>query len=398
MNENNPLMVKLSPEVLEIKKETIDLRREFHRFPELGFEEKRTASVVSEKLKRLGLEVKTGIGGTGVVGLLRGTKTGKTLLIRADMDALPVHEENKVDYCSQVPGKMHACGHDGHTAMLLSAAKVLSNCRDKIHGTLKFIFQPAEETIEGAPRMIYDKVLENPKVDAAIGLHLWNVFPIGTAGVAAGVQMAAADKFQIVVKGKGGHGAVPHLAIDPVPVACQIVSALQTIVSREINSLNAVVVTVGLISGGTAFNVIPNEVKLIGTVRTLDELVRQAIPGIMERIIKGITSALRADYHFQYTLGCPTLRNDEKMTAIIRKVAENIVGQQNVLSPQPIMGSEDMAFFLDKVPGCFIWLGSANTQAGLNQPHHNSRFDFDEEALPIGIELLKESALSYLSE
>lgn len=389
--------VKLSAEVLEIKREIIDLRREFHRFPELGFEEKRTSAIVAEKLSQLGLEVKTAIGVTGVVGLLKGARPGKTLLMRADMDALPVQEENTVEYCSQIPGKMHACGHDGHTAMLLSAAKVLSKYRDKLCGTLKFVFQPAEETIQGAPRMIDDGVLEEPKVDAAVGLHLWNVFPLGMVGIAPGVQMAAADKFEILVKGKGGHGAVPHLAVDPVPIACQIVSALQTIVSREINSMNSVVVTVGIISGGTAFNVIPNEVKLVGTVRTLDELIRQAVPGIMERIIKGVTSALRGEYSFQYIPGCPALRNDEQMTAMMRNLTEKIVGQQNVVTVPPIMGSEDMAFFLDKVPGCFIWLGSANVEKGLNQPHHNSKFDFDEEALPIGVEILKESALSYLT-
>jgi amidohydrolase len=397
MGEITPT-VAISPKVTQLSASLVALRRTFHQWPELGFEEKRTSALVAERLQALGLEVRTGIAQTGVLGILRGDAAGKTVLLRADMDGLPIEEASGAPYASQNHGVMHACGHDGHTAILLTAAEVLAPLRQQLCGTVKFAFQPAEELPPGgAKRMIEEGVLEDPTVDAAFGLHLWNSLPVGKIGVEAGPIMASVDRFDIVITGVGSHGAYPHTGVDPIVVGSHVVAALQTVVSREVPPLAPVVVTVGKFQGGTAFNVIPSQADLSGTVRTVDARIRQEIPARLERIVRGITSGMRADYSFNYTFGYPVTVNDVNRAEFARQVAAAIVGEGNVVSAGMTMGAEDMAYFLEAVPGCYLRLGSGNPDRGLIHPHHSALFDFDEAALPIGVELLSRLALTYLS-
>lgn len=380
-------MDKVKEEVLALKDEVISLRRDIHMHPEIGFEEKRTSSLVAKYLQELGIEVHTGIAGTGVVGLLKGGTEGKTILLRADMDALPIQEMNDVPYKSRNSGVMHACGHDGHTAILLVAAKVLSRHRNDLKGNVKFVFQPCEEKAGGAIKMIEEGVLENPKVDYAFGLHLWNWLEKGTVNIKEGIFMAEADRFIIRVKGSGGHGAYPHKSIDPVLIASHIVVALQSIVSREIDPLDSVVVTVGKISSGNAFNIIPEVAELVGTVRTLKKEIGKAMPARIERIAKDISQAFRGEAEVEYYFEYPPLINDSNSAKLVKRIATDIVGSENVLEPSISMGGEDMACFLERVPGVFFFLGSMNKEKGFDKPHHSAYFDFDEDVLPIGVEM-----------
>ncbi len=389
-------MPSISSEAVSIKDELISLRRKFHRFPEPGFEEYRTSQVIAEKLRSYGLDVKTGVAKTGVVGLLRGGTTGKTVMVRADMDALPVDEENQADYRSENKGFMHACGHDGHMAIALMAAKLLSERKDNLRGNVKFVFQPAEEEPGGAGPMIAEGVLDDPKVDAAIGLHIWNDLSSGKVGIRSGPLMAFADKFEAVIHGRGGHGAGPHQTVDAILVGCQAVSMLQSIVSRNISPIEPAVVTVGTFHSGTKFNIIADTAEICGTVRSFDPQVRDNIIGRIEEIIKGVTSAMGASYEFKYTRRFPMLVNDESMCEIVRACAVEVVGDGNVIVPEPSMGGEDMALFLEKVPGCYFFLGSANPNKGFVHPHHSPKFDFDEDVLPIGVEVVLRSVERYL--
>jgi amidohydrolase len=390
--------IALSPEVAQLTESVIDLRRTLHQWPELGFQEKRTSALVAERLQALGIEVRTGLAQTGVLGTLRGNGEGKTVLLRADMDGLPIEEASGAPYASQNRGVMHACGHDGHTAILLTVAKVLAHRRERFTGTVKFAFQPAEELPPGGAKgMIEEGVLEHPRVDATFGLHLWNGLPVGKIGVDEGPIMASVDRFDIVIKGVGSHGAYPHTGVDPIVIGSHVVAALQTVVSREVPPLAAVVVTIGTFHGGTAFNVIPSHAELSGTVRTIDARIRDAMPARIERIVRGVTSGMRAEYSFNYAYGYPVTVNDVNRAQFARRVAGAIVGDANVVSAGMTMGAEDMSYFLDAVPGCYLRLGSGNPDQGVIHPHHSALFNFDEAALPIGVELLAELTLAYLS-
>lgn len=382
--------------ILNLKNEMIEIRRDFHQYPELGFKEERTAKLVANYLRNLGLEVKTDIAKTGVVGLLRGQREGKTLLLRSDMDALPIQEKNEVEYKSKNEGVMHACGHDGHMAILLTTAKILSDFQKEMKGNIKFIFQPAEEGPGGARLMIEQGVMSAPQVDAAIGLHLWNYLPIGKVGIRSGPLMASMDSFTIKIKGKSGHGAIPHDAIDAIVMSSHVISALQTIVSREVSPLKSAVVSVGTIKGGYGFNIIADEVDMEGTVRALDIELQKTLPERMERILKGVTSSMRGEYELNYQFLYPITVNDEGMAQLVRKACTSIVGAEKVIIAEQTMGGEDMAFFLQKVPGCFFFLGSANREKGFDSPHHHPRFDFDEDAMPLGVEILSTIALEFL--
>ena len=386
----------LDPEVSRLAPTLSATRRALHEHPELGFHEVRTAALVAERLRGLGLEVQAEVATTGVVGLLRGTRPGRTLLLRADMDCLPVQEATGAPYASRVPGQMHACGHDGHVAMLLGAAEVLAGRRERLAGAVKLVFQPAEEGPGGARPMIEAGVLEGPRVDAAFGLHLLNDFPVGTVALRPGPLMAATDRITIQVRGRGGHGAAPHQAVDSVLVAAHVVTALQAIASREVAPTTPVVVTVGTIHGGFRYNVIAPEVELTGTVRSFDAALRQALPGRIERIARGVAAAFGAEAEVRYELGYPATLNDPGMTSLVRAVAATVVGDAGLVAMEPLMGGEDMSYFLEAVPGCYAFIGSANPARGLDHPHHSPRFDFDEAALPIGVQVLVRTAERFL--
>jgi amidohydrolase len=391
------LSVALSPEVEQMSEAVIALRRTLHQWPELGFQEERTSALVAEHLQTAGLEVRTGIARTGVLASLHGSGEGKTVLLRADIDGLPINETSGAPYASQNPGVMHACGHDGHTAILLTVAKVLTQRRHRFAGTVKFAFQPAEELPPGgAKRLIEEGVLENPRVDAVFGLHLWNGLAVGKVGVDAGSIMASVDRFDVVIRGVGSHGAYPHAGVDPIVVGSHVVTALQTVASRETPPLAPVVVTVGKFHSGTAFNVIPSQADLSGTVRTVDAQLRQEMPIRLERIVRGVTAAMRAEYDFKYEFGYPVTVNDAPKAQFVRRVAAGIVGEANVVAAGMTMGAEDMSYFLEAVPGCYIRLGSGNPDKGLVHPHHSALFNFDEAALPIGVELLTQITMAFL--
>ncbi len=389
--------VALSPEMEQIGKAVLDLRRTLHQWPELGFQEERTSALIAKHLQAAGLEVRTGIARTGVLATLCGTGEGKTVLLRADIDGLPINEASGAPYSSQNPGLMHACGHDGHTAILLTVAKILAQQRHRFAGTVKFAFQPAEELPPGGAKgMIEEGVLENPRVDAVFGLHLWNGLALGKIGVDAGSIMASVDRFDVVIKGVGSHGAYPHTGVDPIVVGSHVVAAFQTVVSHETPPLAPVVVTVGKFQSGTAFNVIPSQADLSGTVRTVDARIRQEMPIRLERIVRGVTAAMRAEYDFKYEFGYPVTVNDALKAQFVRQVAAKIVGEANVVAAGMTMGAEDMSYFLEAVPGCYIRLGSGNPEKGLVHPHHSALFNFDEAALPIGVELLTQLTMAFL--
>ena len=379
-----------------ITEEMIRLRRDFHRYPELGFAETRTSGIIAEYLRNLGLEVSEGVGTTGVVGVLNGNRTGKTVMLRADMDALPIQELNEVEYRSVNDGVMHACGHDGHMAILLGTAAVLSGMRDRLIGRIKFVFQPAEESLGGARNMIADGVLDNPRVDAAFGLHLISLLPLGYIGYKPGPIMASMDPFTITIKGKGGHGAMPESGIDAILISASVITALQSLVTKEISPISPAVVHVGTINGGDASNVIADKVVMEGTVRTLDMNVQQLIPKHMERILTGITQAMGGEYELDYSSGYPATINDAAMTKVVQDIAEQVVGKDFVFEVPSAMISEDMSFYLQKVPGSYFYVGAGNVEKGFSQPHHNSRFDIDEQALSIGAKMMCNLAVSYL--
>ncbi|MGB9813358.1 MAG: M20 metallopeptidase family protein [Thermovenabulum sp.] len=382
-------MKDLKERIQKIFPKVRELRRDFHAHPELGFEEVRTSEIIAMTLEGLGLEVKTKIAKTGVVGLLDTGKPGPTVALRADMDALPVKDAKKVPYASTVDGVCHACGHDGHTAMLLGTAMILSAMKNDFTGKVKFIFQPCEEQLPGGAKpMVEAGVLENPKVDNIFGIHLWTNYSIGKVGLKAGPLMAAADSFVIEIIGKGGHGSAPHQTVDAVVVASQVISAFQTIVSRSVNPLEPAVVSVGTLQAGYGFNIIADTAKITGTVRTFSEETRALIQKRMEEILKGITQAYNADYRFDYIKGYPAVINNEKVTEYVRQIAAEVVGEENVLNAEPVMGGEDFAYYLQQVPGTFVFLGAKNEEKGIAFPHHHPEFDFDEDAMAIGIELM----------
>lgn len=385
-------------EVLEIKDELISIRRDIHKHPEIGFQEKRTAKVVAEYLRELGLEVQTEVAQTGVVGLLHGKGEGRTILLRADMDALPLQEKNDVEYKSVYDGVMHACGHDGHVAMLLGAAKILSAHTDDFDGCIKFMFQPGEEGYAGARDMIEEGVLENPKVDAAFALHLSPSIPIGHIAVKPGPMMASVDNFTIKIIGKSGHAAMPQFGTDAILVAAEIITSLPALITKEISPMSPIIMHVGTIHGGDAANIIAEEVVMEGTVRNLDRAAHELIPEKMERILKGITAGYNADFELDYIKEYPPLVNDDAMTDFVKGVVETQVGPEKTFEMPPMMGGEDMAFVLNKVQGSFFWVGSGNEAKGITASNHNSSFDIDEDALTIGCEALVNVALTWLNQ
>jgi amidohydrolase len=375
-------------------------RRDLHEHPELAYQEIRTAGIVADRLRALGVEdVRTGICQTGVTGLIRGRQegTGPTVLLRADMDALPITEENEVDYRSRTPGVMHACGHDAHTAMLLGTARLLLERRDEFAGTVKLLFQPAEEFPPGGAKpMIEAGVLEDPKVDAAFGLHIQQDAPVGVIEVRPGPAMAAADRFHVVIRGKGGHGAKPQDTIDPIVIGSQIVTALQTLVARNTDPTEEAVVTVGVFQAGQAFNVIPDTAELGGTVRTFTSDNRDFLERRIEELVRGIAAAMGAEVDFTYIRGYPATVNDPAMTELVREEASRVVGEEGVQEASLMMGAEDFSYFLEQVPGAFWFVGSQNPERGLVWGHHHPRFDLDEAAMAIGMESMVNVALRYL--
>lgn len=380
-------MEALGRTVRERREELVSLRRAIHQAPELAFAERQTAALVQSQLEgREGITLRTGLGGTGVLATIRGD--GPSVLLRVDMDGLPIEETTGAAYASRTPGVMHACGHDGHTAMGIVAARLLAERRPS--GTVHVLFQPAEEGEGGAAAVAAEGVLDG--VDRVIGIHLWNEMPVGTIGVKPGALMASVDRLHVKVVGRGGHGAAPHRSADPVVAAAHVVVALQTIVSREVSPMGSAVVTVAAVHGGTAFNVIPDEVTLSGTLRTFDPVLRRSLPDRIRRIAEGVAGGLGCRAIVEVQPGSAPVINDPGVADIVRAAAVDVVAEPNVIEPESTMGGEDVSVYLERVPGCFVFVGSANPARGLSEPHHSPRFDFDEDALLVGGEFLVRAA------
>ena len=386
-------MVNINQLVSEYKDLIIKTRRDLHRIPEPAYTEKKTSSYVTDYLKGEGLEVRTGIAKYGVVGIMDMKRPGPTLMLRADMDALPLTEETGLSFASQHDGAMHACGHDAHMTMVLVAATVLNKIKDNLKGCIKFLFQPAEEGPGGAKPMIEAGVLDNPRVDYAVGCHLWPDIPEGTIGVRSGSFMSAMNRFDIKIIGKGGHGAMPHLCVDALEVGTQVVNALHRIVSRHMNPLDPTVVTIGSFHAGTAFNVIPGEAEMSGTTRTFDTEIWHSWEARIEKVVRGVCESMGAQYELNFQFGYPPLYNDEGISAVVRQYAEAVVGKERVVEPERTMGGEDMAFYLQRIKGCFFLLGVGRDECiGLHHP----QFDFNEDVLPLGVETYCRLALALL--
>ena len=383
--------MNIHPKISALKNTIIKTRRDIHKHPELSFKEFRTSKLVADKLESYGMQVERNIGKTGVVGTLSGNKKGKTIALRADMDALPIQETGNISYKSINDGVMHACGHDAHVAMLLGAAEALSTMKDEINGIVKFIFQPAEEGYGGARYMIEDGAIDN--VDEIYGLHVWNYQESGTVGVQSGPVMAAADMFTIKIKGIGGHGATPQGTIDCVVVASHLIQALQTIVSRNTNPLESTVVTIGQINGGYNFNIIADEIILKGTTRAYTLENKKLIKEKMKTIILGIEKTFGAKIKLKYKDGYPPVINNPMTTEKISEAAKCVVGDKKVIKPYLSMGGEDFSYFSEKVPGCFFFLGTApKNTAPMSVPQHCSHFNIDENAMLIGSSIFIEVA------
>lgn len=394
--------INLRKEAEEIKNLLINLRRDFHENPELGFEEWRTSGKIKDFLKEEGIEyIETAK--TGVCGIIRGTlkddsKKDRCIALRADIDGLPMDDKKTCSYSSKVKGRMHACGHDAHTTILLGAAKLLNRHKDKFSGTVKLLFEPAEETTGGAPIMIREGVLENPRVEKIIGLHVEETLDAGEIMIKKGVVNAASNPFTIKVKGKGGHGAYPHMAIDPIVMASQVVLGLQSIVSREIKPVNPAVVTVGSINGGTAQNIIPDEVTLKGVIRTMTLEDRAYAKERLEEISKSICKAMRGDCEVEIEESYPCLYNNSSLVELVSEAAKEIIGEENVKEQEaPKLGVESFAYFALERDSAFYFLGARNVEKNIIYSAHNSRFDIDENLLPIGVSIQCRAALNYLT-
>jgi len=376
----------------------IEVRRDFHQYPELGFAEFRTQSQIMRYLDEMGIpHVKSA--GTGIVGLIEGARPGAVVALRADIDALPILEAEDREYRSKIPGKMHACGHDAHTACLLGAARILNGIREELPGTVKLFFQPAEETDGGALPMIREGVLEKPKVDAVFGLHVSSDIPAGQIGVKYGQMNAASDELKITVRGENGHGAYPHSGRDAIVIAAHVIVALQTIVSRNVDPRQAAVITLGVIEGGTASNILAGEVKLSGTIRTLDPDVRALVKQRVREVAEWTARSLGGEAEVAILEGYTALINNDELVEMVKRNAEELLGPQNVrINPLPNMGVEDFAFFAEHVPGAFYHLGVRNEEKGYIYPVHHPRFDLDESSLAVGAALQAYNALVYLKE
>lgn len=388
----------IKEKIENFNEELIEIRKYFHQYPELGFKEYKTSQRIVNMLTKWGVEVKR-VEETGVVGLLRGKTPGRTIALRADIDALPIEERTNVEFSSKHKGIMHACGHDGHITICLGAAKILSEIKDELKGNVKFIFQPAEEEAKGAKRLVGKGVLENPRVDAILGLHIWPEIEKGTVGIRKGSIMSAADKFNIKLIGKGGHGAIPNMTVDPIVGASQIVLALQTLVSREINPCDSLVISNCMFHGGDSFNIIPNEVILSGTTRYHNSKVGKNLSNRMEELISSIAKAMRCDYEFEYSYLFPITINDDNFVKFFENVAVKIVGQENVLYlDYPSMAAEDFSYYLNNVPGTLFFLGTKNEDNEYNKPLHHPEYIFDEKILSVGVELFCNTVVKFLNE
>ena len=384
----------LKAQVKTISETLVVWRRALHKIPELGFEEHETGRFLSACLTELGIDHKTGVGKTGIIGVIRAEHAEKpSILLRADMDGLPIDEVAGRTYGSTHPGRMHACGHDGHMAMLLGAAKLLAASRDRLRRDVVLCFQPAEEGAGGAEAILGSGVLEEHGVGEAYGLHLWSAFPSGTIQVRPGPTMAAQDEFVATFVGRGGHGALPHAAIDPVVAASLGVVALQSVVARSVDPIRSAVVTIGSMHAGRAPNVIPDDATMHGTMRSFHEDVRETLRRRVQEVLEGTASA--SGCRLEYTLypGFPAVVNDPAAVDALRRHAAEVVGSVHVIEPDPMAAAEDFAYFLKRVPGAFAFIGARNEVAGITAPHHSPRFDIDEAALPIGAELLARVAL-----
>ncbi len=392
------MLDEIRDKVASIRERVVKFRREIHRHPELSGREEKTSSFVAGVLEDNDIEVKTGVGGYGVVGLLRGGVSVNTMALRADMDALPIQEQSGTGYSSEVPGVMHACGHDVHTAILMGTAIVLSRLRDRLPGNVKFIFQPSEESsVGGAKKMIEDGALEDPAPSAIAALHCYPELEVGRIGHRAGIMTASSDTLTIKIKGRSGHASRPHQAVDAIHVASMVINAVHHIVSRRTDPLHHAVISIGVIKGGTAPNIISDHVEMKGTVRTLDPVMRRKMPKIIEQTVKGITMGSGAEYEFRYSFGSPSVVNDKEMDELVRRCAVEVVGEENTIEmPDPLLGSEDFAYFAERIPGAFFRLGTSNREKGITYPLHNPKFDVDEDALSIGMTLMSLLTFRYL--
>jgi amidohydrolase len=367
--------------------DVILMRRDLHMHPELGFEEHRTAGIVADRLRRLGFEVHEGVGRTGVVGVMRGNRPGKTVMLRADMDALPITEEREHAYRSQIDGAMHACGHDGHVAILLGAAALIAERKEDLSGTVCLVFQPAEEGLGGAKVMIEDGLFERFGIERAYGLHLSTKYSTGTLGFREGPMYASSDSIEIEIEGVGGHGSAPHDAVDPIFTSAQFITSVQQIVSRQVDPLEPAVVTIGAIHAGTTHNVIPRTARMLGTVRAFSADVRDEMPKRIERILRSCCDGSGANYTFDYLWRYPVTSNDPEQTRYARALATETVAEDLVVDATMLMGAEDFSFFAQRVPACFYTLGCSGDR-NTSHPHHSSLFDIDEAALPNGVAMM----------
>lgn len=394
-------MVAASPDLLrdvdEILPGVVADRRFLHQHPELGLQEYETSAFIVERLQMLGLdEIRTGLANTGVVGILRGGKPGKVVALRADMDALPIDEENDVEYRSQTSGVMHACGHDAHVSMLLAAARLLSQRKDELPGTVMFIFQPGEEGAGGAKKMVEGGVFDDPRPDAVFGLHIWQDTPSGVVEVRDTVAMSGIDAFKVVINGKGGHGAQPHSTIDPITAGAAIVNALHTVISRSFDPVLPGVLTLGTFHAGEAGNVIPSTASFSGTIRTVQPEQRALARERFESIVGGIADSLGATVDIEFINGTPATINTPAMAQIVRETAVDLFGPERVVEGQLKGPSEDFSEFMQLVPGCYFFVGSRNEAKGFVWGHHHPKFDIDEDAMATGVSMLTATAIRFL--
>ncbi|MCX6647681.1 MAG: M20 family metallopeptidase [bacterium] len=389
---NNPMVTD------DLAEKILKVRREIHQNPELKYKEFKTQKLILDELKKIGLKGKK-IAGTGVTALIpraAGSKEERVAMLRADMDALPMDEQTDLPFKSKVKGAAHACGHDAHVAMLLGAAELLM--KNPLKGAVKLCFQPAEEGGVGSQAMIDDGVLENPQVSAAFGIHVWAGIPLGKMGIVFGPCMAAVDEFDITIKGIGGHAAYPQASVDPVYISSQVISALQSIITRNFDPIDTGVVTVASIHGGTTYNIIPPEVKLQGTCRTFSDFGRKLVKKRLFEIVNGVTKSLGGKAEIDFKQLLPATVNDKNMAKVMWDASEEVLGKANVFEDKPMMGGEDMSLYLQKVPGVFGFLGMQNPKIGANVPHHHPKFMMDERVLPLGVEVLYRTAEKYFDQ
>ena len=394
------LIQQLIDEADAMMPQMVERRRDFHMHPELSFQETRTAGIIAEHLRDLGLEVMTGVGKTGVVAVIEGDNLpadARTVLLRFDIDALPIDELNECDYRSQTPNVMHACGHDGHTTIGMAVAELLVKHKDELNGRVKIIFQPAEEILGGAMAMIEDGVLEAPVPDASFSMHLWTQLPLNQVVAQAGPLWAAVDMFKMTITGKGGHGAAPHETIDSTIVACEIVNAWQTIVSRSVDPTDTAVLTVGYLHSGDVGNAVSGRAEIGGTIRTFKPEVGRLVRDRMDELARGICEGHGAAYELHFPVSGPATVNSEEGAAVMQAVGAQVVGEGNVIEITPMMVSEDMSEILNRAPGCYVLIGASDADVKWHSPHHNATFDFDERVMPTSVALMAGAAIRYLN-